>query len=49
LTLLFGGHSPHDLSLEGRQLGFEIMQALRRFVPALFKRRGNQPFRLLTG
>src|SRR5580693_9292235 len=29
LTLLFGGHSPHNLSLEGRELGFEILQALR--------------------
>src|ERR1700750_860147 len=28
LTLLFGGHSPHNLPLEGREFGFEIMQAL---------------------
>src|SRR5450755_3375359 len=43
LTLLFGGYSPHNLSLEGREFGFEILQALRCFVPALFKRRGDQP------
>ena len=42
LPLLLGGDGAHGLLFEGREPGFEIMQALHGVVPAGFERRRDQ-------
>ena len=40
---MLGGDGAHRLLFKGRELGFELMQALQGVVPTGFERRGDQP------